>query len=178
MTTMLPLGHYLLAPPALLPARHFDDDPAHEITHEFLAEAFATTARYRTDLSRQQGLFEDFYRQTETGVEATAEIEALADAVHEAEERSRAGVEADLRKVAESVEFYRRRNRSRHDRKLGSMVRLGEEIIDVCGAWLELYQNLEIRLRKLASDRNPEPASRVFLDGTEAIQHLHSIATT
>jgi len=56
------------------------------------------------------------------------------------------------------------------------MVRLGEEILDIWDAWLELYQNLEIRLRKLASDRDPSPPSTAFSDSIEAVRHLRSIA--
>jgi hypothetical protein len=150
----------------------FGEEP-HDVTHGFLTEAFSVVSRYRAELGRQEGLFEDFYRQIEAGGGSFAEIEALADEVHDAEERSRAGGVADLRKVTIGVEYYRRR-RDRHAR---SMVRLGEEMADICASWLELYQNLEIRLRKLASDRDPAPPSKIFSDGAEAVRHLRSLAT-
>jgi hypothetical protein len=175
MMTTLPLGHYLLTPPVLLPAAHFDEEQR-EVTHGFLAEGFAGTARYRVELSRQEGLFEDFYRQIEAGGGSLLEIEAVADEVHEAEERARAGSAADLQRVTLGVQYYRRLYRRRHDRYAGSMIRLGEEILDVCGAWLELYQNLEIRLRKFASDRDPTAPSKTFSDGAEAVRYLRSLA--
>ena len=58
-----------------------------------------------------------------------------------------------MQKITEGIRSWRKRR----DRIAGSMVRLGEEMIDICASWLELYQNLEIRLRKLASDRDPAP---------------------
>jgi hypothetical protein len=72
------------------------------------------------------------------------------------------------------VQYYRRRR----DRYARSMVRLGEEILDIWDAWLELYQNLEIRLRKLASDRALTPPSKTFSDSAEAVRHLRSLTTT
>jgi hypothetical protein len=80
-----------------------------------------------------------------------------------------------LQKVIIGVQYYRRLYRRHHDRYVGSMVRLGEEILDVCAAWWELYENFEIRLRKLASDRDPTPPSGTFSDGAEAVEYLRSL---
>lgn len=172
MATGLAFGSYLLPPPVLLHAKHFAEDRG-EITHRFLAAAFAETASYRAALSQQQGLFEDFYRKIEAGSETPVEeIEAVADAVHEAAERSYSELAVDLKEITASVGLYRRRR----DRNAQSMARLGEEIIDICAAWYEVYQNLEIRLRKLASDRDPTAPSRVFSDSTEAVRYLRSAA--
>ena len=172
MTVAPPLGHYLVAPPALLPAMRFGEAP-HDVTHGFLTEAFSAVSHYRAELGRQEGLFEDFYRLVEASGGSASEIEALADDVHESEARALLSGEAGLQKITEGLRSWRKRR----DRIAGSMVRLGEEIIDICAAWLELYQNLEIRLRKLASDRDPSPPSKIFSDGAEAVRHLRSLTT-
>lgn len=162
------LANYLVAPPALIATTHFGQD-RQEITHRFLAEAFAQTASYRGALSQQQGLFEDFYRKVEASDDAPETIEGVADIVHDIAERSYREFAADFEDILTKARLYRRRR----DLNAQSMARLGEEITGVCGAWYELYQNFEIRLRKLASDREPAP-DQVFTDGASAARYLRS----
>jgi septum formation topological specificity factor MinE len=167
MTITATFGDCNLAPWPL-PAWPFVD-AQQEITRETLADAFTEIASYRQAMVKQQRLIDELYRRVET--QLPAEIEALADWLHEHEERSRGPSVERLAIIVEHVRLYRK-SRARNAR---SVVRLGEEIIDVIVDWLDLYQNLEIRLRKLASDRAGALPSDTFSDGTEAVRYLRSI---
>jgi hypothetical protein len=169
MKSIRPFGHFVVPPPALLPAALFSQE-VQEVTHEARAEASIVIAHYREKLSQQQNLFEDVYRQIEAGDATPAQIEAAADEVHEYEERAVRAGDAGLQKIVLGVQSYRKRR----DHIARTMVQLGEEMFEICAAWLELYQNLEIRLRKLASDRDPAPPSKPFSDSGEAVRHLHA----
>lgn len=159
-------GDYTL-PPSALPAWPFCDT-RQEITSEILAKTFAEIAAYRQALVEQQRRVDEICRRVET--KPPAEIEALADWLHEHEERDR---KASVEKLVEIVEYVRlfRKSRARNAR---SVVRLGEELIDITADWLDLFQNLEIRLRKLASDRAGAPPSETFSDGADAVLYLQS----
>jgi hypothetical protein len=148
-------------PPSPLPAWPFVD-ARQEITGRILAEV----ASYRQALVEQQRLIDELYRRVET--QLPAEIAALADWLHEHEGRSRGPSVERMANIVEHVRLYRT-SRAPNAR---SVVRLGEEIIDVTADWLDLYQNLEIRLRKLASDRAAAPPGDTFSDGAEAVRYL------
>ncbi|HZK91722.1 MAG TPA: hypothetical protein VFC56_16395 [Stellaceae bacterium] len=55
--------------------------------------------------------------------------------------------------------------------------RLAEESLEIGITWLELYQNLQIRLIKLASDRRAADQldSPVFSDGESAAEYLRKL---
>ncbi len=55
--------------------------------------------------------------------------------------------------------------------------RIAEECLEISISWLELYQNLQIRLYKLASDRRSmtEPSSPVFDDAETAMEYLRKL---
>jgi len=54
---------------------------------------------------------------------------------------------------------------------------LAEESLEIGITWLELYQNLQIRLIKLASDRRAADQldSPVFSDGESAAEYLRKL---
>jgi hypothetical protein len=165
MGTGLQLDQYLLAPPSLPTGRHFGEGK-NEISHETLASLFRVVAALRTALARQEALFKKLAEKIESERASTAELEALADSLQE---------HRKIDGVAEAAAEFRQRAR-RVGRNARSLMRLSEELADFGAAWSEAYENLEIRLRKLASDRDPTAASPAFSDGTAAVRYLRSIA--
>src|SRR6476659_7164102 len=105
MTVAPPLGHYVVAQPALLLAMRLGEAP-HDVTHGFLTEAFSAISHYRAELGRQEGLFEDFYRQVEASGGSVSEIEALADDVHEYEARALRGGEAGVQTINQGIRLW------------------------------------------------------------------------
>jgi hypothetical protein len=171
MTTIPPFGQFVVPPPdALLPTGLFGEGPQ-EVTQGSRGDATVVIEHYREKLIRQEALFEDVYRLIEATDATPAQIEGAADEVHEYKERALRAGNASFQRIIRGVQSYQKRR----DHIARSMVRLGEEMLDICAAWLELYQNLEIRLRKLASDRDAAPKSKPFSDSAEAVAHLRAL---
>src|SRR5262249_17804398 len=163
--TALQLDQYLLAPPPLPTATRFGEGE-NEISHETLASLFRVVAALRAALAKQEALFKKLVKKIETESGSTAELEALADSLQEHKK---------IEGIAEAAAGFRQRA-GRVGRNARSLMRLSEELADFGTAWSEAYENLEIRLRKLASDRDPTGASPAFSDGAAAVRYLRSVA--
>jgi hypothetical protein len=165
MGTALQLDQYLLALPPLPTARRFGEGE-NEISHATLASLFRVVAAPRTALAKQEALFKKLAKKIESERASTAELEALADSLQEHKK---------IQGIAEAAAEFRHRANC-VARNARSLMRLSEELADFGAAWSEAYENLEIRLRKLASDRDPTAASPAFSDGAAAVRYLRSVA--
>jgi hypothetical protein len=167
--TIPDLNHYLVQsnlPDASLVPAGAQLGPVHEL----LAAGFAEAGRRWADLKQQRDAFDQLYRETEEGAAAPEVIRVLAEEIEEHERRLAAENLPGLQQIAGRLPHYYRRKK--RDRNAQSMARLGEEIIAIGTAWLELVQNTRLRLLRLASIRDGEPPSPTFADADAAIEDL------
>jgi hypothetical protein len=139
--------------------------------HDLFADGFARIAQCWSDLKQQCSAFEQLYSAVEASSEPPAAIRALAQELETHERRLAAEYIPGWQQIAARLPYlYQRKKR---DQNAKSMVRMAEETIEVGAAWLESFQNIRLRLIRLASDRDGEP-SPVFSDPDAAMEHLRS----
>src|SRR5207302_4438192 len=102
------------------------------------------------------------------------EIERMAESLMAQQKMYAPNIIAALETLDEHVSAFRESNDSYLN---GPVLRSAEEGVDIGRTWLELYQNLYIRLMKLASDRLTETAegSPVFSDSSAAESYIRSL---
>jgi hypothetical protein len=132
-----------------------------------MAEMLSDLARLRRETRVQEQLFETLLREKSSA--STEELEELADALQTEEHRQASLHLVGLKGISERLKVYRERS---DDSRARSMVRIAEEIFDIFGSWLELFQNTRLRILQLASARDPHPLSPVFTNGNEAVAYL------
>jgi hypothetical protein len=164
---ILDLNRYLV-PLNLLDASLVPAEADH--VHELLATGFAEAGHRWADLKQQRDAFDQLYREIEEGTATPEAIRVLADEIEKHEHRLAAENLPDLQQIAGRLPHYYRRKK--RDRNAQSMARLGEEIIAIGTAWLELVQNTRLRFLSLASIRDGEPPSPTFADADAAMEHL------
>ncbi len=176
MLNPLGVSAYLLPPPVvsaigLLASEHQPEvDPLGR-----LAAGAALVAKSRAALKKQSDRFEKFYREAERARATPDKLEEAAQQILDNERQLAAvlvpQIEELERKLARKrlpTDFYR------------SLRRSTEESLDIGKTWLELYQNLRIRLLKLASDRRlaaGETGSSILSDSGEMERYLRRLAS-
>jgi hypothetical protein len=169
MLTTHPISEYLVPAPTSLPA--LDKVPDAPGQYAVLAAAFTTTAEYRQAIRRQHELFEEFFQELEQSKASSEDIYQIATEVERREKRDWEELGEHAAKVNEKIRSYRR-NRSNHIAR--SVVRLGEEVLDIAVTWVDLYQNFRIRLLDLASKRMGGE-SQVFSRADDADDYLRGL---
>jgi hypothetical protein len=163
------LDHYLV--PANLPGAALVPDRGKlGPYHELLAAGFAEAGRCWADLKLQRDAFDRLYRELEETAASADVVRTVAAQIDEHEQRIAAEYTPGLQQVAARLPHYHQRKR--RDRSAQSMARLGEEILEIGTAWLDLFQNTRLRLLRLASVRDGQPASPIFSDPDAAMEHL------
>jgi hypothetical protein len=139
-----------------------------------LAKLTGSLARTRAALSEQNERFNALYREAAEIVNAPDELEQLADAVFDNERRIAAKF---LPKIEQLKRNLATPGASADTRSMRSWRRSAEEMLEISINWLELYQNLRIRLLKLASDRRQvsDPGSPVFSNAEDADEYLRKL---
>jgi hypothetical protein len=166
MTANRSIAEFLSLPPTFVPAGFPDLTPDRSY-HDVLINMLIQATRIRRQVREQERLFEELLRDVEAA--SAEELRSLADEI-EVVERSQAAVYVPaLQDISDRLPAHRRR---RSDRDARSMARIGEEIIDIGRAWLELFQNTRLRFLRLASIRDGEPPSPTFADADAAMEHL------
>jgi hypothetical protein len=175
MLNSLTVSAYLLPPPAALPDDVLNDEQSpRDDPLGRLAVFAASVAKSRAALKKQSDQFEELYREAER---TNAPPEVLEEA---------AGIILDNeRKIATAlvpqIEQIERKLARKHQPTgfARSVRRSAEEALDIAQTWLELYQNLRIRLLKLASNRRVaagETGSPIVSDADEMERYLRRIA--
>jgi hypothetical protein len=166
MPAVLAIDTYLIEAPTLA-APDRPDDPAK------LAEISAEFERARGAREEQRAKFEQLYRDAEA---LSPDELGIIERSLLAQERLRAAIFVPIIKDAE-VRMARRYRAQTPAQK--AIVRLIEDSHDIASGWLELYQNLRIRLAKLASDKlaaEGHPGSPIISSSDGLARHLRSIA--
>jgi hypothetical protein len=170
----LAVSGYLVSPPQLISDDRFARGMEGRSTLGKLAKFAENVARGRAALAEQGKRFDALYRETAETLNRPDEVEQLAEAVLANERRV-------ARNFLPRVEELRRRlsePRAKVDTpEMRAWRRSAEEMIEMSVTWLELYQQVRIRLLKLASDRRSEtePPSPVFSDSASAIEYLRKL---
>ena len=174
MLNPLTVSAYLLPPPIVPSIGLLADELESQVDPlGRLAEAAALVAKSRAALKKQSERFEKFYRQVaRTATPEQLEETALLILDHERK------LAAELAPKIEQLE--QKLSRKRLPTNFARSLRRGtEEWLDIAQTWLELYQNLRIRLLKLASDRRAaagETGSLILSDADEMRKYLRRIA--
>lgn len=118
-------------------------------------------------LKDQSESFDKLFRVVHKSADISAEdIEMIAESILASKLRNESQIIGAIRQIDQAVE----------ERGLsGAALRIAEEARDICCSWLELFDNLQIRLMKLASDRRAErgeQGSPIFSDGDAAAEYL------
>ena len=175
MLNSLTVSAYLLPPPTVFPSgvlsgeRRSRGDPLGR-----LAVLAASTAKDRAALKNQSDRFEELYREAERTEALPEELEEAAKIIHDNERKIAAVLVPQIEKLEKNL--ARKHPPTDFAR---SVRRSAEEALDIGQTWLELFQNLRIRLLKLASDRRVaagETGSPVFSSADEMERYLRGIA--
>lgn len=139
-----------------------------------LATLAASIARGRADLKSQSDRFDELYHQARQEEVTPEELEESAQIIYENELKT-----ADV--LMPQIEQLQRNLARKHPPSdfARAARRAAEEALDIGQTWLELYQNVRIRLLKLASDRRlaaGEPGSPILSDATEMERYLRRLA--
>ncbi len=175
MLNPLTISAYLLPPPTVFREGALTDEIRSRADPLGRLAAFAASvAKGRAALKEQSDRFEELYREAERTEAAPEELEEAARIILDNERK----VAAALVPQIENLEQNMARKHPRTD-FARSVRRSAEEALDIGQTWLELYQNLRIRLLKLASDRlvaTGEMGSPVLSDASEMERYLRRIA--
>jgi hypothetical protein len=170
----LTVSRYLLSPPPVFP----EDDLADERQSQVdplgrLASLAASAARGRAALKEQSDQFEELFREAERNEATPEELEGAANIILENERKAAATLVPQIEKLERNL--ARRHPPTDYAR---SVRRAVQEALDIGRTWLELYQNLRIRLLKLASDCRAaagETGSPILSDANEMERYLRKI---
>jgi hypothetical protein len=174
MLDQLTVSGYLLPPPAAFPEGVLNDEqgPRGDPLGR-LAVFAASVAKGRAALKKQSDQFEELYREAERTNAPPEELEEAAGIILDNERKIAAALVTQIQQLERNVarkhpptDFARSARRS------------AEEALDIGQTWLELYQNLRIRLLKLASDRRVaagETGGPILSDADEMERYLRRI---
>jgi hypothetical protein len=174
MLGALAISGYILPPPTLTAERGSHRGvPSGDLLAR-LAEFAETQARARSKLRDQRDRFEQLYRQAEQPEVNPDDLEALAHALRAQEEESAAVLVPQIEQL--KIDLVSPKDRA-DTPAIRSWRRLAEESVEIAVVWLELYQNLQIRLFRLASDRRSEtePSSPIFDNAEDAAEYLRKL---
>jgi hypothetical protein len=171
MLNPLTVSAYLLPPPAVFARGGLDNeyrsrgDPLGR-----LAVFAASVAKGRAALKEQSDQFEKLYREAERANSPPEELEEAAGIIFDNERKIAAVLVPQIEKLEKNL--ARKHPPTDFAR---SVRRSAEEALDIGQTWLELHQNLRIRLMKLASDRRiaaGETGSPILSDADEMERYL------
>jgi len=175
MLDPLTVSGYLLPPPAAFPKGILNDEQgARGDPLGRLAVFAASVAKGRAALNKQSDQFEGLYREAERTKAPPEELEEAAQIIFDNERKIAAALVPQIEQIERKL--------ARKHPPTGfarSVRRSAEEALDIGQTWLELYQNLRIRLLKLASDRRiagGETGSPIVSDAEEMERYLRRIA--
>jgi hypothetical protein len=139
-----------------------------------LAKLSATQTKARVELKEQRDKFKALFEQARELATDPNELQELAEAL-----RSRELEAATI--LVPQIEQLRKNLASPKGNAdtplIRSWRRLAEESLEIGITWLELYQDLQIRLFKLAADlrSTSEPGSGVLSTADEVDEHLRRL---
>lgn len=174
MLSALAVSGYVLPPPALVGEKKLRGSFPTGDMYARLAELAEAQARARTRLKEQRDRFDQLSEQAEHPEVDPDDLDALARALRAEEIEHAALLVPQIERLNQNLASPKGRADTPSAR---SWRRLAEESLEIAISWLELYQNQQIRLYKLASDRRSvdEPSSPVFSDPEAAAEYLRKL---
>jgi hypothetical protein len=173
MLSSIAVSDYILPPPTLPIAE--DPQSARAQSNDLSTRHANRSAKARATLRKQNARFEQLYRDIEGQEVSPEDLEAWASAIFDCERRAA----EILRPQIEQAQRSEARDRRGPETDLvRSRRRAAEDALEIARAWLELYQNLSIRMLKLASDRRVaagESGSPVLSDADAMERYLRKI---
>ena len=174
MLNSLAVADYILPPPVI--TIDYDPEIDRSRTEELhrLAENAAALAKLRATVNEQSKNFEKLYRAVEQSETTPTDLEEAAAFLLTREKHAATEL---VPRIQDLEQILTRKYRATHF--ILSLRRSAEETLDAAQTWLELYQNLRIRLLKLASDRRVaagETGSPIISDADEMERYLRGIA--
>jgi len=136
-----------------------------------LGSASATFAGQREALAAQRARLDDLYRLA-VAESTPDQLHAIAAHLHEYEQKLAAILVPVIRSAETTISKPLRKGAGPAER---SFYKLSEEAADIAATWLDLYQNVQIRLHLLASEKmqaEGAPGSPVFSNADEALSYL------
>jgi hypothetical protein len=139
-----------------------------------LAKLSAIQTKARIELKEQRDRFDALYGQARHLAASPDELEELAKAVRVRELEAAAVLAPQIERLRDNLASPKS---SANTPMIRSWRRLAEESLEIGITWLELYQNLQIRLFKLASDQRSvgKPGSGVLSTAQEVDDHLRRL---
>ncbi len=139
-----------------------------------LAVVAASIAKGGAILKAQNDRFDELYGKAEQTNAPPEELEQAAAIIFDNERKAASALVPQIKQIEQKLA---RKHRPTDFAR--SARRSAEEALDIGRTWLELYQNLRIRLLKLASDRRVaagETGSPILSDADEMERYLRRIA--
>jgi hypothetical protein len=167
MLDTLTVSAYLLPPPVIFAEGALTDERRSRADSP---DPGSVRTEVRAALKQQSNSFEELYRKAEQTNATPEELEEAVEIILDNEQKLATALEKLKQNLARRhppTDFARSARRS------------AEESLGLTQSWLELYQNLRIRLLKLASDRRVaagEIGSAVVSDADEMERYLRRIA--
>ena len=171
MLDTLTVSAYLLPPPVIFAEGALTDERRSRADSP---NPGSVRTEVRAALKQQSNSFEELYRKAEQTNATPEELEEAVEIILDNEQKLATALAPDIEKLKQNL--ARRHPPTDFAR---SARRSAEESLDLTQSWLELYQNLRIRLLKLASDRRVaagETGSAVVSDADEMERYLRRIA--
>jgi hypothetical protein len=172
MLSALAVSGYIIPTPPLGINEDFNPTRSERSILVKLAKIAEVVAHARFSLTEQSERFEALFDEAAKLTGGPDELEALAEAVLQKEREAAAKVMPGVEHLRHNLSQLKSDAPTAH-----SWRRWSEEAIEIAVSRLELYQNLRIRLLKLASDRQSvnEPGSPVFSDAASATEYLRKL---
>jgi hypothetical protein len=142
-----------------------------------LAKLSAAQAKARVELKEQRDRFDALYDEARQLAASPDELRELAKALRVRELEAAAVLVPQIERLRQNLASPKG---NADTPTIRSWRRLAEESLEIAITWLELYQNLQIRLLKLASDQlnENEPGSPIFSDADAAAEYLRKLVAT
>ena len=174
MLSALAVSGYIVPPPTLAAEAGSRSGGARTDILAKLATLSATQAKARIQLKEQRDRFNELYKQARDLAPSPDELEELAKAVCTRELEAAARLMPQIERLRENLASPKG---NANTPTIRSWRRLAEESLEIGITWLELYQNLQIRLYKLASDRRSvtDPGSGVLSTREEVDDYLRKL---
>ena len=172
----LSVSEYILPPPTvMLGGAPNLDESSRSGQLDRLALLSASAAKGRAALKQLSVRLDSLLREAEKAEATPEDLESAANAILDAEHAAAADLLPQIHQLEQNL--ARKHPRADFAR---SLRRSAEEALEIAQTWLELYQNLRIRLLKLASDRRAavgETGSPVLSDAGQMEQYLRRLAS-
>jgi hypothetical protein len=174
MLNPIPVSAYIVPPPILTAEPEPQSQRGAAVDR--LQHLQQVSAKGRAALEDQKQRFEQLYHEASQPKVGPEDLEVAAGLILEQERRMAEKLLPQIGKLEANIERVHRGSEMDFIR---SARQFADDALEIARTWLELYQNLRIRMLKLASDRlvaGGERGSPIFSDANEMEHYLRRIS--